>query len=1412
MVDTTTIFNDFSYYEHDGLPSSSSSSQASDIGVVHTAHLSSSLSWKIGTFNVKGLGNDEKRAYIFKHIRSYDIVVLCETHCGSVKTARFWTKQWSVSGRALWTTCSSTSVGVAVFINASVLDQGFSLSDDDVDVDGRSVRFSLVGPAGLSFRISAVYAPNDISGRSAFFDRMTADSDIWRAGHSADYSLILGDFNTIDNALCDKVGGNAAAGAETALELQSFVHSERCVDVWRQLNPAVVATTFRQNGVGTRIDRIFASSSLLPFCAAHHVNGFADHDGVVCVVKLNPVKRGRGYWKLNCSHLSLSPFSDTIVPILRAWSVLPGDNIAHLYDKFKAAIKVAAISFAKKRKVELLIDQVMLERDHSDALAAWTAAPSPTNFAALSAARLALDDFRAVSFQGAAVRSRARWLQDGERPTKLFCSLERQRQRANMISSLRHPDDQRLCTNSRDLCDAAAAFYERLYSPAHASDPLATALLLQHMPKLPADAAAKLDAPITLAELDAALGHTPRNRTPGIDGLPAEFLSTYRTSLLPLLLLVFNDAIAHGALPSSSRTAVIQLVPKTGDLTQLSNYRPLSMLCTDYKLLAKVVARRLASIIDLLIAPDQTGFIRGRIIQENIQLLQGIIRRHKLHNMPGAALLLDQHKAFDTLLWDYRDAVLHHIGFGAYFCQLVTTLHADKSAVVSINGHHSRKIKILCGSPQGCPLSPLMYALMDEPLACLVRATTQLLGIELPDAGYERIVKLQQYADDKAVFLRQPSEIIEVKAILRLYEEAAGGRVNVTKSRLLLLGNETADNWRDSGFPIVSDNDTTTYLGIPFGPNVTDRDIWLACLAKFEAILALWARRDLTSTGRLAVLRSLACSKLWYCAAVLPLPADIEKQLNKAIWHFFWKGAPHGPVSREVCRSPKRLGGLGMFDAASMAHALQLTSLRRLLDTTDGKWKDLVIDELRSSDVVTKWGLGIRIVIAGFNQGTRASFASPFWQQVLHTAQRLNLRELQPTTAEGVLRQHLFYNKMIQLDGAPLGDAKLLKHFAKGGLHTVRNIVDPPTLALASAEQLGVPKTTLDRVISAIPRPWLRLLEAGRAPLRHGEWVLDTNGVLPVPYVLQTAQVEDGNVRCTRHPASRDGVFAAGNIDGIDGVVSRPPDILLRAHVVQHPTGLLCEGFADDMELDQGKLVIDQLVNGKVVTVPFAKSSVRGSSALLTKQIASAPSLSARWKPLMPLAIRWVAVWLWVWAAYRDLKVADFLWRLFHQALPLGYNRRGFARKQTDPAKSNTNCCVCPEMETYAHFLRDCPSSSAVWAWFRRVWSSAFPADPLHRDLLRALFLAPRKIRKRARSRLLVRSIVMGELLYTVWIQRCRALFDKQPNEFSPLVIIAVARFRIRRALTTVSHPSSKFSSDRLVAAVERLVSALDID
>ena len=121
-----------------------------------------------------------------------------------------------------------------------------------------------------------------------------------------------------------------------------------------------------------------------------------------------------------------------------------------------------------------------------------------------------------------------------------------------------------------------------------------------------------LDAPLRLVEVKASLELMQSGKAPGPDGFPSEFYQ-FSDQLTPLFLDMFNDSIERGTLPLSLTQASISLIPKKNkDLEDCSSWRPVSLLNSDIKLLAKTFANRLDPCLLNIISKDQTGFIRGR--------------------------------------------------------------------------------------------------------------------------------------------------------------------------------------------------------------------------------------------------------------------------------------------------------------------------------------------------------------------------------------------------------------------------------------------------------------------------------------------------------------------------------------------------------------------------------------------------------------------------------------------------------------------------------------------------------------------------------------------------------------------------------------------------------------------------------
>ena len=151
-------------------------------------------------------------------------------------------------------------------------------------------------------------------------------------------------------------------------------------------------------------------------------------------------------------------------------------------------------------------------------------------------------------------------------------------------------------------------------------------------------------------------------KTPESDGLPAEFYKIFWKELSSLLINALNFAYDTGTLLITQRRGIIKLIPKR--LHFIKNWRPLSLLHCDYKIAAKAIANRIKPVISKLINNDQTGFIKGRFIGENIRLVDNIINYASENKIPGLLLFIDFEKAFDSLEWSFIERTLQYFGFG----------------------------------------------------------------------------------------------------------------------------------------------------------------------------------------------------------------------------------------------------------------------------------------------------------------------------------------------------------------------------------------------------------------------------------------------------------------------------------------------------------------------------------------------------------------------------------------------------------------------------------------------------------------------------------------------------------------------------------------------------------------------------
>lgn len=238
--------------------------------------------------------------------------------------------------------------------------------------------------------------------------------------------------------------------------------------------------------------------------------------------------------------------------------------------------------------------------------------------------------------------------------------------------------------------------------------------------------------------------------------------------------------------------AVITLIPKEPEAKTLKKFRPISLISCSFKIFSKLLNNRLVKIIDRLVAPNQTAFIKGRFILESVVAAHEIIHEIHKQKQEGVVLKLDYEKAYDRVSWEFLEEILELRGFGPKWRSWIQKVVKGGSLCIRINDENSGYFKPGKGLRQGDPLSPLLFNLVADVFTkMLIKAARQgfISGL-LPNVIEGGVISLQ-YADDTLLFLENnPEKATTLKWLLICFEQLSGMKINYDKSELLTIGLE----------------------------------------------------------------------------------------------------------------------------------------------------------------------------------------------------------------------------------------------------------------------------------------------------------------------------------------------------------------------------------------------------------------------------------------------------------------------------------------------------------------------------------------------------------------------------------------------------------------------------------------------
>lgn len=322
-------------------------------------------------------------------------------------------------------------------------------------------------------------------------------------------------------------------------------------------------------------------------------------------------------------------------------------------------------------------------------------------------------------------KSRIRWLKEGDKNSKFFHHSVKRRQLANRILSVKDPSGT-VITDPAVVPQVFIRFFSSLLSPHEAlSKPSSEEVKRVIRRPLDPDQIRILSEPVSDEVIKSTLFSLAKGKAPGPDGFSVEFFKSNWEIVGPLVLPAVHDFFQSGRLLKEVSATIIALVPKVPNASVVSDYRPIACCNTIYKVITKILANRIALVLNDLISQSQNAFVKGRRIRDNILLAQELFAGFHLQPyLPKCAVKVDFHKAYDSIDWDFLESVLVAFQFPAGFVELVMACVRTPRFSISINGDLHGFFPGGRGLRQGDPMSPYLFTLIMEVFSGILASRT----------------------------------------------------------------------------------------------------------------------------------------------------------------------------------------------------------------------------------------------------------------------------------------------------------------------------------------------------------------------------------------------------------------------------------------------------------------------------------------------------------------------------------------------------------------------------------------------------------------------------------------------------------------------------------------------------------------